>query len=103
MPQISQTAEEVFDSLTGFDEIAITQQFGRTVADLAQNDATMFARTLIFVVNRRDGISDDEARNGALGLTMKEFSTYFAEPSEEESEKDEPVGPQPENSLSSVS
>jgi hypothetical protein len=44
------TAEEVFDSLTGFDEIAIAQHFGRTVSDLAQSDASMFGRALVFVV-----------------------------------------------------
>jgi hypothetical protein len=55
MTECSMTAEEVFDSLTGFDEIAIAQQFRHTVADLAQNDVSMFARALVFVAKRRDG------------------------------------------------
>jgi hypothetical protein len=101
--QTDQTAEQVFDSITGFDEIAIAQHFGRTVQELAEKDASMFARALVFVVKRRDGATDDEARNLALGQTMKEYNAFFAEPSEEEAGKDEEPEPLPEASLSSVS
>jgi hypothetical protein len=97
------SAEEVFDSLTGFDEIAISQHFGRTVSELGEKDQSMFGRALVFVLKRRDGASDDEARNAALGLTMKEFTAFFAEPSEDEAGKDEAPEEQPESSLSSVS
>jgi hypothetical protein len=102
MSEIQQTAEEVFDSLTGFDEIAIAQQFGRTVSELAAKDQSMFGRALVFVVRRRDGLSDVEARDAALGLTMKGFTGFFAETSAEESGKDEPPVPQPEPSLTSA-
>jgi hypothetical protein len=103
MSQTEQTLEEVSDSLTGFDEIAIAQQFGRNVADLAQHDPSMFSRTLLFVVKRRAGLSDEEAKNAALGMTMKECADFFAETSQEEPGKDEPSEEQPGTSLSSVS
>lgn len=103
MSQIDQTAEQVFDSVTGFDEIAIAQHFGRTVMELAEKDASMFGRSMVFVVKRREGASDDEARNAALALTFGEFEKFFAEPSEEEAGKGEPAEPSPDNSLSSVS
>lgn len=97
------TAEEVFDSLTGFDEIAITQHFGRTVSELAEKDQSMFGRALVFVVKRREGATDDEARNAALGLAMKDYVAFFPDASVEESGKDEQPEVQPENSLSFVS
>lgn len=103
MSQIKQTAEEVFDSVTGFDEIAIANHFGATVQELAEKDASMFARALIFVVKRRDGLDDNEARNAALGLSMKEFREFFAEASDEEAGKGEEPEQQPGTSLSSVS
>lgn len=97
------TIEEVSDSLTGFDEIAIAQHFGRTVTDLAQHDPSMFGRALVFVVERRDGKSDDDARNAALGMTLKEYAAFFPDVSEGESGKDEPSEERPANSLTSVS
>lgn len=103
MSQIDQTAEQVFDSVTGFDEIAISQHFGRTVQELAEKDASMFGRSLIFVVKRREGATDDEARNAALGLTFGEFQTFFAEATEEEAGKGEQPEESPATSLSSVS
>lgn len=111
MSETQQTSEEVFDSLTGFDEIAIAQHFGQTVMDLAAKDQSMFGRALIFVVKRREGANDDDARNAALGLTMKEYVAYFddanVEANAEELGKDEQPEEQPEEqpatSLSSVS
>lgn len=103
MSDVQLTAEEVFDSLTGFDEIAIAQHFGRTVSELAAHDQSMFGRALVFVLKRRDGANDDDARNQALSLSMKEFTAFFADTSEEESGKDEQPEPQPESSPSSVS
>lgn len=103
MSETSLTAEEAFDSLTGFDEIAIAHHFGRTVSDLAQNDASMFGRSLVFIVKRRECGTDDEARNAAMGMTLKEFTTFFAEAEEAEAGKDKQPAASPGTSLSSVS
>lgn len=101
--QTDQTGEEVFDSLTGFDEIAIAQSFGHTISDLAGNDPSMFSRALIFVIKRRDGATDHDAREASLALTMKENNEFFAAPSAEEAGKDEPAEQPPESSPSSAS
>jgi hypothetical protein len=102
MSQTDKTAEEVLDSLTGFDEMAIKQHFGQTVAGLTK-DETMLGRALVFVLKRRDGLVDDDARNAALEMSLKGVTSYFAEDSEE-SGKDEPASePQIGTSLSSVS
>jgi hypothetical protein len=88
--------------VTGFDEIAIAQHFGRTISELAK-DESMFARALVFVVKRRDGASDDDARNAALGMALKEITPFFNESSEDEAGKEQAPAEQPETSLSSVS
>jgi hypothetical protein len=107
MSEHKQTAEEIFDSLTGFDEMAITQHFGRTIGDLASNDESMFSRALLFTVKRREGLADDDARNFALGMTLGENIAYFADTTEKDAEeeagKDEQPEEQPATSLSSVS
>lgn len=103
------TGTDFFESLTGFDEIAIAQRFGHTVTDLASSQATMFTRALVFVAQRRDGATDDDAYNAAMNMPMKDVSTFFAQNEEEEAGKALEVEPEPEpepqpaTSLSSVS
>jgi hypothetical protein len=96
MPSTDLTAGEVFDSLTGHDEMAITQHFGRTISDLT-DDPSMWGRALVFVLRRRDGVNDDDARNEALAMTLKGATSYFAEEpaAESESGKGEPVSETP--------
>lgn len=87
MSQVEQSAEEVFDSITGHDEMAIAQHFGKTVAQLL-GDPHMLGRALVFVSRRRlDGVNDDDARNFALDLPHKQLNeTYFAEPVDAEAD-----------------
>ena len=103
MSQTDQTLEQVGDSLTGFDEIAIAQQFGRTYGSLAEHDPSMFTRALVFTVNRRNGQSDIDAYQAAMELTMGEIPGFFAEESDEEAGKEQEPEEPPGTSLSSVS
>jgi hypothetical protein len=104
MSTVPQTAEEVFDSLTGFDELAIAAQFGHTITDLAENQVTMFGRALAFVVLRRDGKTDADAKSAAFDLPMKVLNEeFFATGNDDESGKDEQPEESPGTSLSSVS
>jgi hypothetical protein len=58
----------------------------------------MLGRALVFVLKRRDGTADDDARNAALEMALKDVMGYFAEESEEAG-KDEPSStPLPETS-----
>ena len=99
MSQTDQTTDEVLDSLTGHDEMEIATQFGRTIGELIPEPG-MYRRALIYVLKRRDGAVDDDARNAVLDMAMKDVLDYFAlEGSEDakESGKDEPEPePQPE-------
>lgn len=103
-----QTPLEVADSVTGFDEMSITQHFGKPLAELQFTDGSMWGRALMFVLKRRDGLNDDDARNAVLNMTIKEVFESFATDSEDDSDgesgKDEPDdSEQPESSPSSVS
>lgn len=102
MTKLNQTAGEVFDSLTGHDEMAITQHFGRTVGDLT-DDSSMWGRALVFVAKRREGANDDDARAAALDMRLKDVTTYFAEESEESGKDKPPAELPPGTSLSSAS
>jgi hypothetical protein len=111
MSQTKQTTDEVLDSLTGHEETWIADQFGRPIGELIPQPG-MYRRALIFVLKRREGVVDDDARNAAMDMQMKDVLDYF--PSEassdseaadavEESGKDEPPDEsQPESLLTSV-
>lgn len=78
------TGREFYDSLTGFDEIAIRKAFGVTVTALGDEkaptgDPTMFARSLRFVAFRREGLSDAEAKEAVLALPWRDVDGYFAD------------------------
>lgn len=85
-----QTMQEVLDSITGFDEIAITQAFGRYFAVLCE-DATMLGRAAIFIDQRRGGKTDAEAKDIAMSMRMGEVNDYF--PDDEEIDPDAPETP----------
>ena len=93
MSQSDQTTDEVIDTLTGHDENEIETHFGKTIAELVVNK-TMLVRALVFILNRRDGKNDDDARNASMAMPLKEVFTYFAAESSE-SGKDEPEPEQP--------
>lgn len=97
------TAGEVFDSLTGQDEMEIATQFGRNISDLTDNDPSMWGRALIFVVLRRAGEVDSDAYTKAMAMTMKETTSYFPAESKESGKGEPEPQPEPGVSLSSVS
>lgn len=83
-PTCDLTADDMFESLTGFDEIAVKQTFGgRTAVDLSQNDPLQFLRALIYVDQTRRGLKDKQAWNAAQGLTLGGAADYFSDDPEE--------------------
>lgn len=101
-----QTTDEILDSLTGHEEMWIAEQFGRSVGELIPQPG-MYRRALIFVVKRREGVNEDDARNAAMDMRLKDVLEFFPEvgsEAEQESGKDVELDePKPEPSLSSVS
>jgi len=104
MSACDQTVEELSDSLTGFDEIAIKKAFGVPFAALAPNekgqggDVFQFLRTLVFVHRRREGDTDVTAYNAAQGMTTGEVNAYFADESAESGKDDSTTGETPMSS-----
>lgn len=89
-PRIEQTADEFFDTLNGFDEIAVAKHFGSPPVELTDTNKIAFARSLVFVAERRAGSKDGEAYKYAMNATVGEVNAYFAE-AEEEPMPEDPI------------
>ena len=92
------TANEMLESLTGYDEMAISTHFGAEALELAEKKPTMLARALAFVhMTRPDGGGMDAktAKKEAMGLTIRQANDYFLE-SDDEPMPEAPVTPEGE-------
>jgi hypothetical protein len=98
MSETDLTLGEVVDSMTGHEEWAVSRQFGVIISELTL-DPSMVRRAAIFVVKKREGMNEDEARNYALDLTILKTMTFFAEESEEAGKDESESEPQPEPQL----
>jgi len=83
------SGEEMFESLTGYDEIAISKAFGAEIGILANDKPTMFLRAMVFSHLLRTGLKHDEAKDRSMTMTLKECNSYFVEDNEVDPE--EPV------------
>lgn len=70
--------EQVAGSCTGFDELAIERAFGRELTDLGES--TRALRALLFVVRRRDGLSDPDAYRDVMSLSLNDLMDHFEQP-----------------------
>ncbi|WP_395691799.1 hypothetical protein [Nocardioides sp.] len=73
------TAEEMAESLTGFDEIAIEKHFGIDIYTDSETKGVKALRALVFVDLRRGGKSDDQAKQAAMEMALRDANTYFAD------------------------
>lgn len=70
------TVTEMTESLTGFDEIAISKQFGKEVADLS---GTMVTRAMVCIaLSRENGHDIKAAYNASMSMPLKEIMAFFA-------------------------
>lgn len=84
------SASEMLESLTGYDEVAISQHFGAEALELAEKKPTMLARAMAFVHMTREGSDTKAAKKAAMELSIREANDYFAE-SQDEPFPEEPV------------
>lgn len=70
------TPDEVFESLNGFDEIAIERAFGEITS--LKDRPMFFLRALVFIERRREGLNDKDAKQAAMDATMRDLTDYFA-------------------------
>ncbi len=85
MSQTDLTINAAVESFTGYDEIAISQQFGVNVSALQESkNNTMLYRVAYFVLARRDGLNDADARKTAMDSPLGYIvNDYFADEDEE--------------------
>ncbi len=69
--------EEILDSLTGWDEIAIRKAFG---SDPYALRGLMVARSALFIALRRAGRTDHDAHRIAMGMSARELSERVKTP-----------------------
>lgn len=81
------TIEEMAESLTGFEEIAIKTHFDSTLDSF--ESGTMLLRALVFVQHTRAGVKTAAAKEAAMSLPIKALPDQFAE--DDEVTPDEPV------------
>lgn len=87
------TANGMFETLTGFDEIAIKREFKADIYTLAAEDKAAFMRALIFIDQRRAGLKDAAAYRAAMELPQAASVDYFAaEPTPEPTEDGDDLG-----------
>jgi hypothetical protein len=73
---IEQTAEDIFNSINGYDEIGIEQAFNTSIDDL-QEKPFMFLRALAFVERKHAGLNHEEAKAFAMQMSLGELQEYF--------------------------
>lgn len=91
-PATDMTADEMFESLTGFDEIAIAHHFGSEITALAETKPLAFLRALVFVHLTRQGHKPHpEIKQDVQGMSIAQVNGYFTEADEVDPE--DPVTP----------
>ena len=103
MSNCDTSAGDFFLSLTGFDEIAISREFGEDVSRLLPNkdndggNPFRWLRSLVFVHQRREGLKDREAFKAAQEIPIRQLQDYFAddEPELDPDDPDTPAGKEP--------
>lgn len=98
MAQTEMTAEEVFESLNGFEEIAVEKAFRADPTSLAQSGQHIrFIRSLVFIVLKREKqMNDLIAKQTVMGMPIAELLEFFTDDEEEskpavDSSSDEPL------------
>lgn len=90
MSATQQTFNEMLESLTGYEEIAIREAFGASISDLLEAAYTTAGRAMVLVDAQRKGQSAKDAKKTALSMTIKQVNDFFAA-DEEEVFEHEPV------------
>lgn len=91
------SADEMFETLTGIEEMAIASHFGGEITELAERRPLAFVRALVFVdLCRRDSaLKHREVFTQVQQLPLKAVNGHFAESANEPMPED-PVTPEGE-------
>jgi hypothetical protein len=82
-------ADELFESLTGFEEIAVEKAFGKDPSEIANSGKMIkFLRVLAFILAKREGKNDMQAKQYCMSLPVSDLTDLFETVEEEESDED---------------
>lgn len=82
-------ADELFESINGFEEIAVEKAFGSDPSEIAQaGKMVKFLRVLAFIQAKREGSNDMQAKQHAMSLPVKALTDLFIV-NEDDDESDE--------------
>lgn len=71
------TIAEMFDSLTGYDELAIERELERDLEELVKN-STLLGRAMVAIHRTREGDKSHDAWKFAMTLRIGQVTGYFA-------------------------
>lgn len=77
-------------SINGFEQIAIRRMF-RERLDALSADGVMLMRAFLFVVEKRNGMSDPDAYRAAMNMTIEEVVARFPQDDGSEPEDEDAV------------
>lgn len=80
-PDARPTMEEMAESLTGYEEIAIAKAF--KIPDYTDLPPTMLGRAMVFALLRRREVADGDAYQQVMAMTLRNVRDQFAEDQEE--------------------
>ena len=75
------TVEDVYRSISGFDDIAIESMFRKELADLSPVKTT---RALVFTLKRREGLDDAAAFKAVMDMGLGDLNDTFADGDQEQ-------------------
>ena len=79
------TTSETVESLTGYEELAIEKQFGEEISDLSP---LKLMRALAFVLQKRAGKNDVDAKKAVMSMTQTQVQEAFSEEDDDEGDDD---------------
>lgn len=84
------TASEMVQSLNGFEELAIEKHMGIDPYADGERKPMAVMRAMVFVLRKREGATDQEARQAAMEMPMGVLKDIF----EDEPEELDPENPE---------
>lgn len=84
------TYDEISESVTGFDEIAVQKHMQLDLYTDGEARPVWLLRSLVFVHLRHQGANDDDAKKQALGLRLGDVNDYFDSPPTKDDDDDQP-------------
>lgn len=90
MSENQMNVAEMVETLTGFEEIAISKRFGSTIEQIGVTSGFTLNRALAFVLRKRDGMNDDEAYEAVMSMPLKAVTDLFSGEDDDEIDPEEP-------------